>query len=97
MLWNCGHPANSILTPEFIQNASGADVHRFTWLSDNLIGDLPLEWNWLVDEFGVNDSAKLIHFTLGAPCFNQFAETHMASEWHLERKYTEYCIDTKSI
>ena len=91
ILWNCGHPANSVLTTDFVQNATGTELHRFSWLHDDQIGNLPIEWNWLVDEFGPNIDAKLIHFTLGTPCFNQFAGTHMASEWHLERIYTEYC------
>ena len=37
ILWNCGHPANAVVTPEFIQNATGAQVHRFTWLPDELV------------------------------------------------------------
>jgi lipopolysaccharide biosynthesis glycosyltransferase len=92
ILWNCGHDANRAVTPEFVQNATGAQVHRFTWLSDDLIGDLPIEWNWLPDEFGHNDDAKLLHFTLGVPCFHDFAMSPMADEWHRERIYTEYSL-----
>ncbi len=54
MLWNCAHPANRTLTPDFIQRATGAQLHRFTWLGDELIGKLPIEWNWLPDELGHN-------------------------------------------
>jgi hypothetical protein len=87
MLWNCAHPANRTLTPEFVQNASGARLHRFTWLGDELIGELPKEWNWLPDEFGANEHAKLVHWTLGAPCFREFADEAMAEEWHRERRF----------
>ena len=66
ILWNCGHPANAAVTPEFVQNATGAQVHRFTWLSDDLIGELPIEWNWLPDEFGANLDAKLVHCSRNA-------------------------------
>ena len=90
ILWNCAHPKNRILTPEFVQNATGAQVHRFTWLDDSEIGSLPIEWNWLPDEFGENKNAKLLHYTLGTPCFHDFATTPMADEWHRERIYTEY-------
>ena len=92
ILWNCGHPANAAVTPEFIQNATGAQVHRFTWLSDDLIGSLPIEWNWLPDEFGANADAKLLHYTLGTPSFHDFATTPMGDEWHRERIYTDYCL-----
>jgi lipopolysaccharide biosynthesis glycosyltransferase len=92
ILWNCGHPANAVVTPEFIQTATGAQVHRFTWLDDNLIGELPIEWNWLPDEFGANQEAKLLHYTLGTPSFHDFATTPMGDEWHRERIYTDYCL-----
>lgn len=95
ILWNCKHKANQNLTPEFIQNATGAQLHRFTWLTDNLIGELPIEWNWLPDEFGENKKAKLLHYTLGAPCFHDFATTPMADEWHKERIYTDYSLQHK--
>jgi lipopolysaccharide biosynthesis glycosyltransferase len=34
VLWNCGHPANQVLTPEFVQKSTGSYLHRFSWLSD---------------------------------------------------------------
>ena len=92
ILWNCGHAANKGVTPEFIENATGAQLHRFTWLDDSLIGELPIEWNWLPDEFGSNLDAKLLHYTLGTPSFHDFATTPMGDEWHRERIYTDYCL-----
>ena len=92
ILWNCGHAANKGVTPEFIENATGAQLHRFTWLNDSLIGELPVIWNWLPDEFGANQDAKLLHYTLGTPSFHDFATTPMGDEWHRERIYTDYCL-----
>jgi hypothetical protein len=92
VLWNCGHPANLQLTVPFVEQATGAQLHRFTWLADHLIGELPKEWNWLPDEFGANPQAKLLHWTLGAPCFNEFRNAPMAEEWHRERAMMEYCV-----
>lgn len=92
ILWNCGHEANKLITPEFIQNSTGAQLHRFTWLNDSLIGELPKVWNWLPDEFGANSEAKLLHYTLGTPSFHDFATTPMGDEWHRERIYTDYCL-----
>jgi lipopolysaccharide biosynthesis glycosyltransferase len=91
ILWNCRSYPNRKLTPEFVQNSTGAELHRFTWLDDSRIGELPIEWNWLPDEFGANENAKLLHYTLGAPCFHEFADTPMGDQWHRERILTDYC------
>jgi lipopolysaccharide biosynthesis glycosyltransferase len=82
ILWNCEHPANKVLTPEFVSEKPGSYLHRFSWLSNDLIGDLPKEWNWLAIEYPDNPEAKIIHFTLGTPCFKEYAKTSMASLWY---------------
>jgi len=82
VLWNCEHPANKVLTPEFVSEKPGSYLHRFSWLSDDLIGDLPKEWNWLAIEYPDNPGAKIVHFTLGTPCFKEYAKTSMASLWY---------------
>ena len=91
ILWNCGSWPNRKLTPEFVQSQPGSYLHRFSWIEDERIGELPVEWNWLPDEFGPNPNAKLLHYTLGTPCFHEFADTPQAEEWHRERILTEYC------
>jgi lipopolysaccharide biosynthesis glycosyltransferase len=95
ILWNCQNPANKRLTPEFVEKATGAELHRFTWIKDERIGDLPIEWNWLPDEFGANPNAKLLHYTLGAPCFHEFATTPQADEWHKEHMLADYCLQRR--
>src|SRR2546428_10574472 len=57
------------LTPQYVNSASGLDLHRFSWLDEPLIGTLPLEWNWLVGEDPYNAQAKIAHFTRGGPYF----------------------------
>jgi lipopolysaccharide biosynthesis glycosyltransferase len=84
ILWNCSHPKHKILTPDFITKQSGKYLHRFSWLDDDDIGTLPIEWNWLAIEYSNNLQAKLIHYTLGTPCFKEFANTPMAEYWHKE-------------
>jgi Glycosyl transferase family 8 len=88
VLWNCGHPANQQVTTDFVQSKLGSELHRFSWLADSEIGDLPIEWNWLADEYGPNQNAKLIHYTLGTPCFEQYQNTPMADHWHNEFRLT---------
>jgi lipopolysaccharide biosynthesis glycosyltransferase len=91
ILWNCASFPNRKLTPDFVQHSTGSFLHRFSWLDDARIGELPKEWNWLPDEYGPNADAKLLHYTLGTPCFQEFADTPQGNEWHRERILTEYC------
>ncbi len=81
VLWNCGHPSNKALTKDFVMTASGSQLHRFNWLDDDLIGDLPKVWNWLDLEYPENDEAKLVHFTVGTPCFRDYRSSRAAEEW----------------
>jgi lipopolysaccharide biosynthesis glycosyltransferase len=67
MLFNCDHPANRGLTLEKINTLPGRDLHRFCWLDERWIGELPPEWNWLVGVQPCPISPKLAHFTLGGP------------------------------
>jgi lipopolysaccharide biosynthesis glycosyltransferase len=91
ILWNCNSYPNRRLTPDYVQQSTGAHLHRFAWLDDTRIGELPIEWNWLPDEYGANPDAKLLHYTLGTPSFHEFATTPQGDEWHRERILTEYC------
>lgn len=91
IIWNCNSFPNRRLTPEYVMKSTGKHLHRFEWLDDSRIGELPIEWNWLPDEFGPNPDAKLLHYTLGAPCFNEFVNTPMNEDWHTERQLTDFC------
>ena len=82
ILWNCSHPKHKILTPEFIASQTGKYLHRFSWLDESEIGELPKEWNWLAIEYPENKNAKLIHYTLGTPCFQEYKESDMADIWY---------------
>ena len=81
-LWNCGHPRNRIVTRDFASTAGGKTLHRFEWLQDDEIGEIPKEWNHLVGEYSYNPHAKLVHFTLGSPCFDYYRKCDYAEEWH---------------
>ena len=63
MLFNCAHYDCRRLTPEYVNKASGLDLHRFNWTEDDRIGSIPLEWNWLVGEYKHNPEAKNVHWT----------------------------------
>jgi lipopolysaccharide biosynthesis glycosyltransferase len=82
VMWNCSHPKHRVLVPEFVMKQTGAYLHRFSWLDDGDIGALGREWNWLTTEYEDNYDAKLLHYTLGTPCFKDYWSADMADEWH---------------
>ena len=81
ILWNCSHDQNKCLTPKYVTQKSGAFLHRFKWLTDEEIGELDKIWNWLAIEYDDNPDAKIIHYTLGTPCFREFKGTGMSEYW----------------
>lgn len=96
MLWNCQNYPTQRLTPDFVSRATGEYLHRFQWLQDDRIGELPPEWNWLPDEYGANEQAKLLHWTLGAPCFHDFSDTEQAQVWRDENQLMQHCEQKSS-
>lgn len=82
ILWNCNHEKNKVLTPELVSQKPGSYLHRFSWLDDELIGELPSSWNWLAIEYPDNNEANIIHYTLGTPCFKDYSETSHSDLWY---------------
>lgn len=76
----------SRLTPEYVNTASGLELHQFKKFSDEEIGSLPLDWNWLVGEYPKNPNAKILHYTLGGPWFKEYSDCDYADEWLSEYK-----------
>ena len=72
------------LTAEYVNTAPGLDLHRFRWLGDSAVGELALEWNWLVGEYPYNAAAKVVHFTIGGPYFPEYRTCDYAEEWLAE-------------
>jgi hypothetical protein len=56
-------------------------LHRFCWLEDDEIGELPVEWNWLVGHSDPEVNPKNVHFTDGGPWFQGFENVPHADEW----------------
>jgi hypothetical protein len=71
------------LTPEIVNKQSGKFLHQFEWT--DRVGSLPVEWNHLVGECSPNPKAKIVHFTLGTPCFHGFEDQEFSQEWFDER------------
>lgn len=92
VFWNNAHPSNRILNLETVNAQSGKWLHGFEWLSDDEIGSLPHEWNWLagIDPIG-DEVPSAIHFTLGTPDLPGYENTPYADLWRdeLTRSATE--------
>ena len=97
MLVNCGHPSNTVLTKELVNDPDidGKYLHRFSWLNDNEIGNISHEWNWLVEWYKEpsDGSPKFLHYTEGGPWFNEYYDCEYASEYYrVERNYLNNII-----
>jgi hypothetical protein len=84
MLINAAHPANARLTLEMVNGLPGRDLHRFCWLRDDEIGDLPKAWNFLVGHTNRKVRPKLVHYTDGAPFMPGYEACDFADEWRRE-------------
>lgn len=92
MLFNCNKC--KALSVNYVNNASGLDLHRFNWLDgDHLIGEIKDQWNFLVgvndfnkDEFKKN-KPKMLHWTLGGPWFKDQVSMggHLSAKWFKHR------------
>lgn len=77
------------LTPLYINTAPGLDLHQFKWLeSDELIGELPLRWNYLVGYYHYIDIkyCSNLHFTIGGPYFDEYKNCDYADIWREEHR-----------
>jgi lipopolysaccharide biosynthesis glycosyltransferase len=79
VLFNCERC--TALTPEFVNTATGLELHQFRWLADGEIGELPPEWNVLVGVQPVPAAAKVLHYTLGGPWFDDCLDMPESQRW----------------
>lgn len=80
MLLNCAKC--TALTPEYVNSATGLQLHQFKWLeSEDLIGEVPKEWNYLVNTYPYKKDVHMVHYTDGGPYFNDYADCDYAKEW----------------
>ena len=90
MLINCSHYAWRQMTPENVEKMTGPELHRFSWMRPEFLGELPVEWNWMADEYGPNPKAKLLHWTAGVPAFEHYKEAAHADEYRAQLEMVNY-------
>jgi hypothetical protein len=86
MLFNTAHPDVKALTPDLVNSATPAFLHRFEWVTDqSQIGALALDWNFLEGEYPKpTKTPRVIHFTNGGPWFAEWQNCDYADLWLAE-------------
>lgn len=88
VLWNCSHPSNRQVNKKLINdpNTTGKYLHRFSWLSNEEIGSIPLNWNWLVGWYNepADGVPSALHFTEGGPWFENYRYCNYHQNWKEE-------------
>ena len=90
MLFNCGHVANRALSVDLVNTVPGRDLHRFCWLDDALIGELPEAWNWLEGHSSPDIDPALVHHTRGVPDMPGFEHVAFSDEWYAVSRQCGY-------
>lgn len=80
MLINCEHWSWKGMTPANIARTAPLSLLQLGFCV-NAIGDLPPEWNALVDEGDAIDGAKILHWTAGIPAFQHYHDAPGADLW----------------
>jgi hypothetical protein len=76
MLMDCAKL--TLWTKHVVEQASGAYLHRFQDIPDEMIGEIPSEWNHL-DR--MDATTKLVHWTSGGPWFDEYRDCPHAEVW----------------
>jgi hypothetical protein len=79
MILNCSHPDWRTVDPK---SALPLDLLQLKHCSS--IGDLPNEWNRLVDEGQPTEGAKIMHWTAGIPAFDHYKDAPGGNPWRFE-------------
>lgn len=84
MLFDCDHKAHKRLTIDALNGWHRDALHGFDWLTDDEIGTLPPEANWLVGIQPKPANPIIAHYTLGTPDMEGHEHDEHAELW-LER------------
>jgi lipopolysaccharide biosynthesis glycosyltransferase len=73
------------LTPDYVNTATGLELHRFQWTTEDQVGSLPLAWNYLIGEDNQSpDDPKMLHYTNGMPWLDEYGHCDHAADWWAE-------------
>lgn len=76
MLMNCERLG--VWSKKVVETHSGAYLHRFQDIDDDLIGEIPDTWN-VLDR--MDETTRLIHYTTGGPWFEECLDHPYGAAW----------------
>jgi hypothetical protein len=80
MLFNSQHGDCKTLTPKIVSIKSPKYLHRMEWTTEEKIGSIPIEYNYLVGYYS-DKNPKALHFTDGGPWHKDYQEVEHKEEW----------------
>jgi len=72
---------------DVVNSAPGLALHAFANIDPSLVGELPKEFNVLVNEDNQAEEAKIAHFTNGMPYIDGYKEGKYADLWLKEQHH----------
>ena len=93
ILFNNEHPSHKFLD---VNGMTPAELHQFDWIADKDLGELPVQWNWLVgyDDSWPYEDPSALHYTDGGPWFEETKDCDYSDLWN---QYYEECLDANKI
>ena len=94
ILFNGAHPDVQALTPEVVNTAEPAFLHRLNWVKNEAdIGAVDLTWNFLEGEYPMPETIpRAIHFTNGGPWFDNWKGVAFGDLWLREKEVAEKSV-----
>lgn len=80
-IFNCQHEGWGEVDPLHLAIGGRLDLLQFKHLAEDEIGELPREWNVLVDEGHEDAGAKVLHWTAGIPTFKHYKNARRSADW----------------
>ena len=84
----------TVLTAEYVQDATHP-LFPLEWATS--VGELPCEWNHLVGYDTPNPSAKIVHFTMGCPCWPETIDCEFSEAWKAEAKHAMSTVSFQAL
>jgi hypothetical protein len=82
---------NKKLTKQVVNTQTGQYLHRFQWLEDEVVGELPTTWNWLTDWYNepMDGTPQALHFTAGGPWHANYSNCKYNDVWRYWHQQVE--------
>lgn len=84
VIFNCEHSAWFGMTPQAVAMKTPMQLLQLQDFLDEEIGDLPPEWNVVIDEQQSDVQAKILHWSNGIPSFPHYRDASRSKTWFKE-------------